>query len=555
MVQKIIGLSKLSSFKIVLLYAFVSAVYIYTSDYFLEIFTKDVELLSKLQTYKGIGFIIITSALLYILVKRNIDSTKDYYQQIIDVKKESDFQLEKSQEVYMTLFNHSPLPKWIFDVDTLNILLVNDAACSIYGYTHEEFSSMSLRDIRLAEDIPLLENIYSSSINQDQFDVPGIVRHLKKNGDIIYVKIKTSLITFEGKQVRLASTVDMTAEMEIRNHLMETNSKLKLAGEIANLGYWTNDLVNAKIQWSDEIYKIFELDPETFDLHMDAVKAMFHPEDQINFDPNVYSKFEDNAIKESEHRIITGTGKTKWILERQYLTKDKNNKPIKLEGIALDITKRKLHEQEIFESNERLKTLAQATVEAIIDWDIVNDTVMWGEGFHTMFGYDLSVYNNYLWSSNIHPEDKDKVLDDLHKILDDPTKLYFNAEFRFLKANGEVAYVQHKGIFIRDAKGRATRALAAMIDLTEVLSKIRRIEQQNKALEDISYTQSHIVRAPLANLLGLIALLKDNYENGIDNTETICHIKSSAEKLDGIIKDIVSKSSEVNKNQGIQYLK
>jgi PAS domain S-box-containing protein len=335
--------------------------------------------------------------------------------------------------------------------------------------------------------------------------------------------------------------------MEIRSRLIESNSKLKLASEIANLGYWTNDLVNAKLHWSEEIYKIFELNPKTFDLNINAVKAMFHPEDQINFDPNVYGKFEDSTIKESEHRIITGTGKLKWILERQYLIKDKNNNPIKLEGIALDITKRKLHEQEISESNERLKTLAKATIEAIIDWDIVNDTVMWGEGFHTMFGYDLNVYNNTLWSSNTHPEDREKVLDDLHKILGDPTKLHFNAEFRFLKANGEVAYVQHKGIFVRDVNGRATRALAAMIDLTEVLSRIHRIEQQNKALEYISYTQSHVVRAPLANLLGLVVILKDNNEQGNDNNETIEHIKNSAEKLDEIIKDIVNKSSGVHK--------
>jgi PAS domain S-box-containing protein len=102
----------------------------------------------------------------------------------------------------MTLFNHSPLPKWIFDTETLKILLVNDASCNIYGYAHEEFTEMTLRDIRPKEDIPLLENVYRSSINQDQFDVPGIVRHKKKNGDIIHVKIKTSLITLEGKQVR-----------------------------------------------------------------------------------------------------------------------------------------------------------------------------------------------------------------------------------------------------------------------------------------------------------------------------------------------------------------
>lgn len=542
------SLSKFSSFKIVLLYVFVSTIYIYTSDYFLEILTRDVELLSKLQTYKGIGFILLTAILLYTLVKRNLDSTTSHYQQIIDVKQKADEQLQKSQKLYTTLFNHSPLPKFIFDIETFKFLLVNDAACAIYGYSKEEFSGMTIRDIRPVEDIPLFEQIFLDSINFDFYEVSNIIRHKKKNGEIIYVKLKTSSLTLDGKQVRLVSATDITAEIEIQNILKETNSKLKIASEIASLGYWTNDLVNHKIQWSDEIYKIFELDPATFELSLESIKALFHPDDQIHFDTNVFSNFKDNVINESEHRIITSSGKTKWILERQYITKDENNIPLKLEGIALDITNRKLHEQEIIESNERLKIIAQATIEAIIDWDIVNDSVMWGEGFNRIFGYDLSVYDNYLWSKNIHPEDKDKVLADLHSILNDPTKFNFNAEFRFLKANGDVAYVQHKGIFIRNEKGEATRALAAMIDLTEVLNKIRRIELQDKALEDISYTQSHIVRAPLANMLGLINLLEDNIMQGNDNTETIELIKDSAEKLDGIIKGIVHKSSEIHKS-------
>lgn len=62
--------SKLSSFKIVVLYAIVSAIYIYTSDYFLEFFVQNVDTLSKLQTYKGLIFILITTVLLYILVKK-----------------------------------------------------------------------------------------------------------------------------------------------------------------------------------------------------------------------------------------------------------------------------------------------------------------------------------------------------------------------------------------------------------------------------------------------------------------------------------------------------
>ena len=541
--------SKLSSFKIVLLYSVVSTIYIYTSDYFLEKIVRNVALLSDLQTYKGIGFIIITSGLLYILVKRNINTTASYYQEIIDLKETADHQLKKSNEEYMSLFNHSPLPKWIFDIDTLQFLLVNDAACDNYGYTREEFLSMTLKNIRPEEDIPILEETLNNTFKKEQDEQARVLRHIKKNGKIIYVKIKAKFITFEERKVRLVTSVDVTNEVEAQNKLKETNSKLQIASEIANLGYWTNDLVKSEIQWSDEVYKIFEVNPETFELTLENIKNSFHPDDSFEFDSNLNFSFDGKNTMETERRIITGSGEIKWVLERINLIQNDNGKPIKLDGIVIDITKRKLYEQEIVESNERFKIIAKATIEAIVDWDIKNDTVMWGEGFHTIFGYDLSVYDYHLWSRNIHPEDREKVLEDLNTMLEDPTRENFNSEFRFLRANGDIAYVQHKGIIIRDANGKAIRGLAALIDLTETLDRLSKIESQNKLLKEIAWTQSHVVRAPLANLQGFIKLLKEEINEGITDTKLLDYIIDSTEKLDEIIHEIVKKTNEIDKMQ------
>ncbi len=538
-------LQKFSSFKIVLFYTTVSAVYIFTSDYFLELLIPNINLLSKLQTIKGLAFILITAILLYILVKRNIYKISSYYQEIIDIKQLSDKQSIQSTEEYISLFNHSPLPMWLFDTETLRFILVNEAACSHYGFSQEEYMSMTLKDIRPKEDILLLEEMLALSLKTNS-SLSTIVRHQKKNGEIIQVKVKTCFVAFNGKKLRLASAVDITAEMNTQKKLTESNSRLQIASEIASLGYWTNDLVKSEIQWSDEMHRIFETDPKTFELTLEAIVNRFHPDERLKFNTQTFSNFDEKNIIESEQRIITDSGKIKWILERIHLIKDHNNVPIKLEGIAVDITKRKLHEQEIWESNERFKLLTKATIEAIIDWDIDSKTVFWGDGFHSLLGYDLSKTDNRLWSSNIHPEDRKKVLSNLNRALKDPTKQNFNAEFRFLKANRDVAYVQHRSVLIRDINGKVTRVLGAMIDLTDTLERMRKIEMQNKVLKDISWTQSHMARAPLANILGLINLMKDNKSLGINDENLIDYISESANKLDDIIRDIVKKSAETN---------
>lgn len=544
MEKKITFLKRFSSFKIVLIYAVVSAVYIFTSDYFLELFIHDSGLISKLQTVKGLLFIVITSVLLHVLMTMNINKLSNYYRQIIDFKLVSEEQSKQSKQEYIALFNHSPLPMWIFDLDTLRFLNVNEAACEHYGFSHEEFMTMNIKDIRPDSEVPQMEALLNKTIQTSDASFLGLMKHRKKNGEIIQVKLKTSQVNFEGHLGILVTAVDISHEINIQNKLLAANTRLKQACEIATMGYWTNDLNTGEIFWSMEMHKIFQTNPETFALTMDNIKSRFHPEERHKLNTATFSNFEINEIVESEQRIITESGKIKWILERIHLIRDDNNLPIRLEGIAVDITNRKLHEQEIFESNERFKILAKATVEAIIDWDHINDTIFYGEGFNTMFGYETGVANKNLWLKNIHPDDSKRVIRDLRKAMKNAQKEFFNAEYRFVKANGDMAYIQHKGIFIRNNDGEVARIIGAMVDLTESLEKMNTIEQQNKTLKDISWTQSHVVRAPLANLMGLINLLKDNKKMGYTDDRLIDYIGESATKLDHIIHDIVKKSAQ-----------
>ena len=113
MEKKITILKRFSSFKIVLIYAAVSIVYIFTSDYILELFFNDFVLISKWQTVKGLIFIIVTSILLHVLMKMNINKLSNYYRQIIDFKLVSEEQSKQSRQEYIALFNHSPLPRRI----------------------------------------------------------------------------------------------------------------------------------------------------------------------------------------------------------------------------------------------------------------------------------------------------------------------------------------------------------------------------------------------------------------------------------------------------------
>ncbi len=530
--------------RIGVVYAVVSGLYIFTSDVVLALFVPDIKELSQLQTAKGLVFILITALLLYVLVRRHTRMVSTYYQQILDTEREAEERLRRSKQEYMSLFNHSPLPEWLFDSDTLQILLVNDAACHLYGYSEADYLSMTLRDIPMPEDIPILMDYLAEPEDEHGKILPLPIRHLKKNGEIIYVKVKTSGVLWNGRRVQLASAVDVTAEIAQQQRLADSNERLQRAGAIAGLGYWTNDLVHNKIEWSDEMYRILGRDPAVFRPTPDSLRSIFYPDEVFDLE---LRHFSEDGFREYERRIITSEGETKWVLERLYLTRDDNGTPIRLEGIALDSTRRKLQEQQVWESNERFKLLARATVEAIIDWDVTTRKVLWGEGFQTIFGFNIDEERDF-WSENLHPDDRERILRDLKDAIRDPKRERFNAEFRFLKADGETAFVQHRGFFIRDEKGRATRAVGAMTDLTETLDRMHKIESQDRALREIAWRQSHMVRAPLANLLGFLRLYRDQKAAGGSADEYLDYISVSAEQLDMVLREIVEQSTGHERN-------
>ncbi len=529
--------STINTLKIVTIYLIGSIIYVYASHFPLNKIATKTELLRFVKTDSDAAFILITSVLLYLLVNKNFNQIHLYYKKVSDLKQRSD-------DEFTDLFNYSPIPKWLFDIDTFQFLLVNKAACDKYGYTNDEFLSMTVRDIRPKECLDDLDKVIALALEDGSYPFEVITLHQKKNGEVVQVKIEAKYVYYKGKKVKLAYAIDLTNELNNRKKLEETNYKLQRASEIALLGHFTVNLTNSEIQWSEQSYKIFEVDPATFELTAENINNCFHPDDRFDFNPNYVSNFDKGNILEKERRIITSSGSVKWIIDRQYLIKDEDNNPIQLDGILIDITKRKQIENEILESNERFNMITKATIEAVLDWDITNDIVNWGEGFHTIFGYDLNNYDNYLWSKNIHPDDREYVLDELNKIIIDPTKEYFNAEYRFLKANGDIAFVKHKGIFIRDDSGKAIREVAAMIDLTETLENVRKIENQNNALSDIAWIQSHTVRSPLTNLMGLVNLLKSEITAGetSESEKTIHYLLDTAEKLDTILKDIVGKT-------------
>lgn len=219
-----------------------------------------------------------------------------------------------------------------------------------------------------------------------------------------------------------------------------------------------------------------------------------------------------------------------------------------------DITLRKESEILLRQSNERFEKVAEATNDAVWDWNILENMLYWGAGFQKLFGHQIEKTSPTLesWTNHIHPDDREWVLQSLNAALEKTEQSNWIAEYRYQMNDGTFADVIDRGIVIRDEKGIPIRMVGAMNDITEQknfeISRgnyVSQIEMQNEKLKNIAWTQSHIVRAPLAKMLGIMNVIEDNNNNIEDAVMWLKHLRDSANELDEIIREMVNKAQDL----------
>jgi PAS domain S-box-containing protein len=138
--------------------------------------------------------------------------------------------LEESERRYRLLFEANPWPMWVYDRGNLSFLAVNEAAVKHYGYSREEFLSMTLRDIRPAEDIPAKRANVAGPGHQLHTDGPW--RHRKKDGSLIFVEITAYPIQFGSAAGCLVLANDVTERLKLEDQLRQSQ-KLEAVGQLA----------------------------------------------------------------------------------------------------------------------------------------------------------------------------------------------------------------------------------------------------------------------------------------------------------------------------------
>lgn len=134
--------------------------------------------------------------------------------------------LRDSEKRYIDLFDLSPLPTWIYSIDTLRFLNVNEAAIKHYGYTREDFMSMTVMDIRPTDEVPKIYKIIAEARKQPAYYKRSAV-HKKKNQEIINVDIHSNVIDYKGERAIIVVVNDVTERLNHIKAIEEHSRKLE----------------------------------------------------------------------------------------------------------------------------------------------------------------------------------------------------------------------------------------------------------------------------------------------------------------------------------------
>jgi PAS domain S-box-containing protein len=247
----------------------------------------------------------------------------------------------------------------------------------------------------------------------------------------------------------------------IEEELRQSERDLAEAQRVAHLGNWKWDLVNDEVNWSAEFFRILGYDPEPDVASNAAFLDRVHPEDRTFVEDRLKALASEGEACSVDHRIVLPDGSMKFLHCVARVERGADDKPVRVFGIAQDISDRKLAE-------DRYVRAAEAGRVGVWDWDLKTDRIFVDPWLKNLLGYEDHEIQNDInnWGSKVHPDDADLVMAEATKHLDGVTDRY-EVEHRMLHKDGSIVWFLARGTALRDDQGRPFRMTGTDTDITE----------------------------------------------------------------------------------------
>lgn len=241
----------------------------------------------------------------------------------------------------------------------------------------------------------------------------------------------------------------------------------------------------------------------------------------------------------------TKTGEPIWLEVDCQPLQDETGRHLGFMAVENDITERKKAQKEQEELVQRLSLATDSAEIGIFEIDLGTNQVIWDDRMYELYECEkepgLNLYR--IFFKAMHPDDSEMMARIIGELLSQKKEID-GAVYRIIVPGGKIKYIESHAIIKKSDSGRIISLIGTNRDITEAIEVQEKLKSQNKVLRDIAFIQSHEVRRPLANILGMIEILESS--GNLKGLEIFDHLVESAKELDKQIRIIVNKANDMD---------
>lgn len=355
---------------------------------------------------------------------------------------------------------------------------------------------------------------------------------LLMNGDILWDGLMTDIT--DRKQTELA--------------WRESELQLRMALNVSQMGTWDWNLKTNLITWSERTEEIFGYAPSTFDGTYEGFINRIHPEDRDKFIQACSQSLEKKIPCSLEYRLLLPDGIIRWVAEKGDFLFDDRGQPLRLSGVMMDITERKLAEEKLKKNEANL--LAAQRIAHVGSWefDVQSQQLTWSQEKCRIFGLDPSepepTYPQLM--EMIHPDDRPIFEQAVNQALASGTS--YEIVFRIKRPNGQIRHIETKGESVFNDSKQIIQLFGTVVDITErklaeeeTLKALQRERELSEAKSRFIAMASHEFRTPLTTIQSSADLLQRYSERLAPEKqqEHFKRISSAVEEMNLMVQDVL----------------